>query len=278
MGKKALGKGLDALISGGYESDESADSVQSIHVEEIVPNRFQPRKSFDEDKIRELAQSIKENGMIQPIVVRRIGAQYEVIVGERRVRAAREAELSVVPAILKEYSDDSVLELALIENIQREDLNPVEEAFAYKMILEKDRITQEELAKRVGKSRSYIANMVRILDLPESIIENVSRGTISVGQAKALLSIDEETRKIALAQRIIKEGITVRDLERMTRNRNVPRGTPAKTVDPYVEELEEKLRERLGTKVKIDYRKGRGTVKIEFYSDDELERILDIVI
>jgi len=278
MGKKALGKGLDALISGGYESDESADSVQSIHVEEIVPNRFQPRKSFDEDKIRELAQSIKENGMIQPIVVRRIGAQYEVIVGERRVRAAREAELSVVPAILKEYSDDSVLELALIENIQREDLNPVEEAFAYKMILEKDRITQEELAKRVGKSRSYIANMVRILDLPESIIENVSRGTISVGQAKALLSIDEETKKIALAQRIIKEGITVRDLERMTRNRNVPRGTPAKTVDPYVEELEEKLRARLGTKVKIDYRKGRGTVKIEFYSDDELERILDIVI
>jgi ParB family chromosome partitioning protein len=184
----------------------------------------------------------------------------------------------VVPALVKEYSDDSVLELALIENIQREDLNPVEEAFAYKMILEKDRITQEELAKRVGKSRSYIANMVRILDLPEPVLENVSRGTISVGQAKALLSIDEETKKIALAQRIIKDGITVRDLERMTRNRNVPRGTATKTVNPYVEELEEKLRDRLGTKVKIDYRKGRGTVKIEFYSDDELERILDIII
>jgi len=278
MGKKALGKGLDALISGGYESEDAGEYVRLISVEEIVSNRFQPRKSFESEKIRELAQSIKENGMIQPIVVRKNGAQYEVIVGERRVRAAKEAELSVIPALVKEYSDDRLLELALIENIQREDLNPVEEAHAYKMIMEKERVTQEELASRIGKSRSYIANMVRILELPESVLENVSRGTISVGQAKVLLSVDEETQKILLARRIIKDGITVRELENITRKRNVPRGTPTKARDPHVEDLEEKLRERLGTKVKIDYRKGKGVIKIEFYSDDELERILEIVI
>jgi len=278
MGKKALGKGLDALISGGYESEDAGEYVRLISVEEIVSNRFQPRKSFESEKIRELAQSIKENGMIQPIVVRKNGAQYEVIVGERRVRAAKEAELSVIPALVKEYSDDRLLELALIENIQREDLNPVEEAHAYKMIMEKERVTQEELASRIGKSRSYIANMVRILELPDPVLENVSRGTISVGQAKVLLSVDEETQKILLARRIIKEGITVRELENITRKRNVPRGTPTKARDPHVEDLEEKLRERLGTKVKIDYRKGKGVIKIEFYSDDELERILEIVI
>jgi ParB family chromosome partitioning protein len=278
MGKKALGKGLDALISGGYESEDAGEYIRLISVEEIVSNRFQPRKSFESEKIRELAQSIKENGMIQPIVVRKNGAQYEVIVGERRVRAAKEAELSVIPALVKEYSDDRLLELALIENIQREDLNPVEEARAYKMIMEKERVTQEELAHRIGKSRSYIANMVRILELPEPVLENVSRGTISVGQAKVLLSVDEETQKILLARRIIKDGITVRELENITRKRNVPRGTPTKARDPHVEDLEEKLRERLGTKVKIDYRKGKGVIKIEFYSDDELERILEIVI
>jgi len=278
MGKKALGKGLDALISGGYESEDAGEYIRLISVEEIVSNRFQPRKSFESEKIRELAQSIKENGMIQPIVVRKNGAQYEVIVGERRVRAAKEAELSVIPALVKEYSDDRLLELALIENIQREDLNPVEEAHAYKMIMEKERVTQEELASRIGKSRSYIANMVRILELPDPVLENVSRGTISVGQAKVLLSVDEETQKILLARRIIKEGITVRELENITRKRNVPRGTPTKARDPHVEDLEEKLRERLGTKVKIDYRKGKGVIKIEFYSDDELDRILEIVI
>jgi ParB family chromosome partitioning protein len=278
MGKKALGKGLDALISGGYEPEEAGENIRLIPAEEIVPNKFQPRKSFDNEKIRELAQSIKENGMIQPIVVRKNGEQYEVIVGERRVRAAKEAELSVIPALVKEYSDDRLLELALIENIQREDLNPVEEAFAYRMILERERITQEELANRIGKSRSYIANMVRILELPEPVLENVSRGTISVGQAKALLSVDEETEKIALAQRIIKEGITVRELEHMTRKHNVPRGTLPKASDPHVEEMEEKLRERLGTKVKVDYRKGKGVIKIVFYSDDELERILEIIV
>ncbi len=278
MGKKALGKGLDALISGGYESEEAGENIRLIPVEEIVPNRFQPRKSFDNEKIRELAQSIKENGMIQPIVVRKNGAQYEVIVGERRVKAAKEAELAVIPALVKEYSDDRLLELALIENIQREDLNPVEEALAYRMILERERLTQEELANRIGKSRSYIANMVRILELPEQVLENVSRGTISVGQAKALLSVDEETDKISLAQRIIQEGITVRELEHITRKRNVPRGTLPKERDPHVEELEEKLRGRLGTKVKIEYRKGKGVIKIDFYSDDELERILEIVI
>jgi len=274
MGKKALGKGLDALISGALGSDIAKESIQYIKIEDLIPNRFQPRKSFDNEKINELAQSIKENGLIQPIVVRSDNDKYEVIVGERRVRAAKLADLSEIPAVIKDYSEEKLIELALIENIQREDINPIEEGLAYKMILERDRITQEELSKRIGKSRSYIANIIRILELPKIIQDNVSRGTISVGQAKALLAINNKSGQEDLAKRIISENITVRELEGITRRKSVPRGTKGKEKDPFIDEIEEKLRVKFGTKVIIDYHEGRGSIKIEFYSNDELDRIL----
>lgn len=274
MGKKVLGKGLDALISGALGSDIAKESIQYIKIEDLIPNRFQPRKSFDNEKINELAQSIKENGLIQPIVVRSDNDKYEVIVGERRVRAAKLADLSEIPAVIKDYSEEKLIELALIENIQREDINPIEEGLAYKMILERDRITQEELSKRIGKSRSYIANIIRILELPKIIQDNVSRGTISVGQAKALLAINNKSGQEDLAKRIISENITVRELEGITRRKSVPRGTKGKEKDPFIDEIEEKLRVKFGTKVIIDYHEGRGSIKIEFYSNDELDRIL----
>ena len=275
MAKKALGKGLDALISENFDTEMRRESIQPIQLSDITPNPYQPRKNFDQEKITELAQSIKEKGVIQPIIVRKHNGKYELIIGERRFKAAQFAQLTEIPAIVKDSSDDELLEMALIENVQREDLNPLEEGRAYKTILERDRITQEELSLRIGKSRSYIANMMRILELPKKILENVSRGTISVGQAKALLAIDGEEEQLRLADRILTEKVTVRELEGITKGKNVPRGTKGSDKDPYIEEIEEKLRVKFGTKVNVDYRKGRGSIKIEFYSDDELERILE---
>jgi len=273
--KKALGKGLNALISGTQEAMGSAERIPSIRLENIITSRNQPRKNFDQKKMEELAQSIKENGVIQPIVVREEEGKYEIIIGERRLRAAKEAGLEAIPALIKDYSENKALELALIENIQREDLNAIEEALAYKMIIEKEMITQEKLSERVSKSRSYIANMIRLLDLPQSVQDYVSRGTISVGQAKAVVSLPDKNAQEAMVKKILDEQLTVRDVEKLTRKRNVPRGTKQREKDPYVEEIEERLRTKLGTKVVVDYRRGKGTIRIEFYSNDDLERILD---
>ncbi len=271
MAKKALGKGLDALIS--VETEVEEGNVNEIPVEDIVPSKNQPRRTFEEEKIRELAESIKENGIIQPIVVRKIEDKYEIVVGERRYRAAKEIGLKKIPAVIRDFSDEKTLEIALIENIQREDLNPIEEANAYRTILKKEKITQEELAKRIGKSRSYVANILRLLDLPEKIQDYVSRGTISVGHAKAIMSLKSEDEQIKLAEDIVKRGYSVRRVEGLTREKNVSRGTSDK--NPYIADLEEKLIERFGTKVQIRYRNGRGALIIEFFSEDDLERILE---
>jgi len=273
--KKVLGKGLDALFSERIEVEEVAEKIPLISLDDIIPNRFQPRKFIDEDKIDELASSIRENGVIQPIVVRKMNGKYEIIVGERRVRAAKKAGLKEIPALVKEYSDIRALEVALIENLQREDLNPIEEALAYKMIIEREMITQEELSKKIGKSRSYIANMIRLLELPESVKEHVSRGTISVGQAKAILAIPDKKSQEELVKKILAEQLSVREVERIARKKNVPRGTGKYEKDPDIEEIEDQLRSRFGTKVVVDYRGGKGSIKIEFYSREELERILD---
>ena len=275
MAKKALGRGLDALIDeGGGELAEETD-IPSIKISMIEAGKHQPRKHFDQARIDELAESIRQNGLIQPIVVARRGERYEVIVGERRLRAAELAGLREIPAYIKDLSGERALEIALIENIQREDLNPIEEAAAYRMILEREQITQEELSERVGKSRSYIANMVRLLDLPKKIQEHVSRGTISVGQAKAILSLPDKDSMDNLVARIQKERLSVRDVEQLARRtEHVPRGTSRKSRDPHIEEIEEQLRTKLGTKVTVDFRGGKGSLRIEFYSQDDLERIL----
>ena len=225
MGKKALGKGLDALISESFTTETGEESIQSIQLSDITPNPFQPRKHFDQEKITELAQSIKEKGVIQPIIVRKHNGKYELIIGERRFKAAQFAQLTNIPAIVKDSSNEELLEMALIENIQREDLNPLEEGLAYKTILERDRITQETLSRRVGKSRSYIANMIRILELPDDIQDYVSRGTISVGQAKALLSLRSRSEQDVLVRRIINEKLTVREVERITKKSDVIKDT-----------------------------------------------------
>jgi ParB family chromosome partitioning protein len=287
--KKALGKGLDALISTAVEEGADTGSVRLIPLEDIVPNKNQPRTRFDKASIDELAQSIRENGLIQPIVVREADRGYEVVVGERRLRAAKSAGLKAIPAVVKEYSEDKLLELALIENIQREDLNPLEEAAAYRMILERDNITQEELSGRIGKSRSYIANLMRLLELPQNVRDHVSRGTISVGQAKALASLKNAAEQEDLLARILDENLNVREVERITRAQGVPRGTKKTAGDtgartqgraprePFLDEIEERLRTVLGTKVLVDYRKGGGSIRIEFYGDEDLERIIEII-
>jgi len=274
MGKKALGRGLDALFeqNGGEGTEEL--SVPLISIDRIVPGRHQPRKSFDDERIEELADSIREHGLIQPIVVAQRGDRYEIVVGERRYRAAKIAGLKEIPSFIKDLSESGALELALIENIQRQDLNPIEEATAYRLIVEREHLTQEELSKRIGKSRSYIANMIRLLDLPDGVREYVSRGTLSVGQAKAVLSLPNDADREALPERIVEQGYTVREVEHLTKKRHVPRGTSKQEKDPHIEELEERLRSRLGTKVAIDYRGGKGRIKIEFYGEDDLERIL----
>lgn len=274
MGKKALGKGLQALISSEALGEEG-EAIRNIALSKIKSNRYQPRKSFNEESLNELAESIKKHGVIQPIVVKAEGENFEVIVGERRLRAAKMAGFSEIPAVVKEYRDDELLEIALIENIQREDLNPIEEAMAYKMILERQNITQEELSKRVGKSRSYIANMVRLLELPEEVKEGVSRGTISVGQAKALLGIKDQSKLLEMYRRIEKEGMSVREVEHAVR-KNVSRGTfQSQKKEPFIEDFENRLREKLGTKVVINYKNGRGWINIEFYSNEDLERIIE---
>ena len=274
MGKKALGKGLQALISSEALGEEG-EAIRNIALSKIKSNRYQPRKSFNEESLNELAESIKKHGVIQPIVVKAEGENFEVIVGERRLRAAKIAGFSEIPAVVKEYRDDELLEIALIENIQREDLNPIEEAMAYKMVLERQNITQEELSKRVGKSRSYIANMVRLLELPEDVKEGVSRGTISVGQAKALLGIKDQSKLLEMYRRIEKEGMSVREVEHAVR-KNVSRGTfQSQKKEPFIEDFENRLREKLGTKVVINYKNGRGWINIEFYSNEDLERIID---
>jgi ParB family chromosome partitioning protein len=277
MAKKVLGRGLDALIEESGSGVPEGLELPVIEISRIETGRHQPRKGFDQEKIKELAESIRKIGLIQPIVVTQSGEKYRLIVGERRLRAAKIAGLKEIPAFVKEYSENKYLEIALIENIQREDLNPIEEATAYKMILDREQITQEELSGRIGKSRSYIANMIRLLDLPENVKEHVSRGTISVGQAKAVLSLPDAGAMEKLVSRILDEQLTVRDVEQISRKRSVPRGTSRRAErekDPHIDEIEERLRTRLGTKVTVDYRGGKGYLRIEFYSEDDLERIL----
>lgn len=274
MAKKVLGRGLDALIEESGSGAQEGLELPVIEISRIEMGTHQPRRSFDQEKIKELAESIRNIGLIQPVVVTQSGEKYRLIVGERRLRAAKIAGLKEIPAFVKDYSEDKALEIALIENIQREDLNPIEEATAYKIILDREQITQENLSERIGKSRSYIANMVRLLDLPDEVQEHVSRGTISVGQAKAVLSLSDAGAMEKLVARILDEQLTVREVEKLARKESVPRGTSRRAKDPHIDEIEERLRTRLGTKVTVDYRGGKGYLRIEFYSEDDLERIL----
>lgn len=276
---KGLGKGINALFANIEVTDE--DTVQEIHLNEITPNPYQPRKTFSEKGLEELKQSIIEHGVLQPIIVRKNIKGYEIVVGERRYRAAKAANLETIPAVVREFTDEQMMELAVIENLQREDLSPIEEANAYQMLLKNLGITQEELAKRLGKSRPYIANQIRLLSLPVSIQTKIENGELSVGHGRALLGLKRKEWMEKVVEKTIKEGLNVRQLEELVQklNKNVSRETkkqkPKK--DVFLLEKERTLREKLGTTVTIKKMKNKGKIEIEFMTDEDLERIMEII-
>lgn len=278
MQKQALGKGLGALIqdlSALDTKERKALGIHEIELDKIVPNEFQPRKVFDEEKLKELAASIKVQGVLQPIIVHRVGSTYGLIMGERRWRAARLAGLKTVPAIVREASKRQLIEDALIENIQREDLNPLEAAEAFKLLQDEYKLTQDDLAKRVGKERSTIANFLRILGLPKEIKLHLASGALSLGHAKAILSLEKQRDQQAAADRIVKQGLSVREAEALAAKLKHPAKKERRPVATEYQAVEQRLKRSLGTKVTITPKAKGGRIVIEYYSNDELDRILE---
>ncbi|MCL5291113.1 MAG: ParB/RepB/Spo0J family partition protein [Actinobacteria bacterium] len=269
MQRKGLGKGLSALIP----ALEGSAKIIEVEVDDILPNPRQPRRRFDEVAISELAASIKEHGLIQPVVVRQAGSQYELVAGERRLRAARAAGLTCVPAVVRSSTDLTSLEIALVENVQREDLNALEEATAYHQLTEEFGLTQEELADKVGKSRSAIANSLRLLQLPDSIQGLLQLGALTAGHARAILSLDDEEKQLKLAEKVTTGGLSVRQTESLAK---LWSAQPAQQRSPLAEreELGRTIGRDLGARVKVKIGKaGRGRIEIHFNSLDELERL-----
>lgn len=276
MARKALGRGLSALL-GEETARDGGTGFLDIDIESIKPNSDQPRSSFPETELDELTQSIRMNGVVQPVIVRKLGNGYQLVAGERRWRAAQKAELRKIPAIIREISDDKMLEIALIENIQRQELNPVEESRAYRKLVDELGLTQAEVAKRVGKTRTFVANYLRLLNLPKPILAKLGDGALSVGHAKALLSIEDSQRQKELASSIIKKGLSVRQAETAAKRprRRKDSNRIGKDVDPNIRKAETKLRRTLGTQVKIvPAASGKsGRIVIEYYGIEDLDRI-----
>jgi len=278
MQKQALGKGLGALIpdlSALDDKEKKALGISEIELDKIIPNDYQPRKVFDDEKLKELAASIREQGVIQPIIVHKAGGGYQLIAGERRWRASRLAGLKTIPALVKEATKRELLEMALIENIQREDLNPLEAAEAYKRLQDEFKLTQEDLARRVGKERSTITNFLRLLGLPKEIKHDLSSGALSMGHAKALLSLDRVRDQLQAAASIVKKGLSVREAEALAHGLKNPPKEKKTRPNNELKSVEEKLRKSLGTKVSITSKSKGGRIVIEYYSSEELDRILE---
>ena len=276
MKRSVLGKGLDALIP----AEKVGQGYVILGIDEIRPNTFQPRKDFDEEAINELAASIQEKGIIQPIVVRKNMNAYEIIAGERRWRAAQRVGLTKIPVIIKDVSDREVLELALVENLQREDLNPIEEATAYSQLIEDFGLTHEEISKRIGKERSTITNQLRLLKLPEEVREAVIKGEITAGHARALLGLESPNKMKEVLEAIRKEKLSVRKTEKLVQKLLADKQTAIKShdIDPYIKHLTDELKKALGTQVQIIDKGGEGRIEIEYFSKDELERLIEILI
>ena len=293
--KKGLGKGLDSLIPDNksmksvtsektVESKEDAaakSGVQVMKINEVEPNRDQPRKNFDEDALLELSDSIKQFGVLQPLLVRKRKDYYEIIAGERRWRAAKLAGVKEVPVIEKEYTDQEILEIGLIENIQRENLNPIEEAIAYKRLLEEFNLKQDEVAERVSKSRTAVTNSMRLLKLSDKVQQMIIDDMISTGHARALLAIDDPELQYTLANKIFDEKLSVRETEKLVKEIKNPKKPKEKKPEAnsfIYQDLEEKMKSVFGTKVSIASKgKGKGKIEIEYYSDDELEHLFDMM-
>ena len=282
MTRKALGRGLGALLSAEGTATATEDAGE-IPLDLIDPSSLQPRTIFDEAKLAELAQSITANGVVQPLLLRRKGTRYELIAGERRWRAAQLAGLSKVPAVIRSVSDDKVLELALIENIQREDLNPIEEARAYKKLIDTVGLTQETVGERVGRDRSYVTNYLRLLKLPNDLQDLLQRGKLSTGHARALLGTEHVEVQRRLARKVIDHDLSVRATEQLVRQTVEPRqrkpSRSTQVVDPNVRAAESKLRRQFGTQVRIvTDDSGRGKIEFEFYNATDLDRLYNLLL
>jgi len=282
MNRKALGRGLGALLSSDRTIDLGSEPTE-VDLDSIVPGPMQPRTHFDEASLESLAESIRSHGIVQPLLVRRRDGGYELVAGERRWRAAKIAGLARVPVIVKEVPDESLLEIALIENIQREDLNPIEEAQAYKKLIETVGLTQEALASRVGRDRSYITNYLRLLRLPEDLQQLVKEGRLSTGHARTLLALSHPDQQRRIARQIIDSGLSVRVTEnivqKMVEGKSTRSAPAPRVVDPNVRAAETKLRRALGTQVKILMsEQGRGKVEISFFNSQDLDRIYNLLV
>ena len=284
-----LGKGLDSLISAeavkSTKKDEAAQSETTVKITKVEPNREQPRKNFDEDALQELADSIKQYGLLQPILVQDRKDYYEIIAGERRWRAAKLAGLKEVPVIIKDYTEQEIMEISLIENIQREDLNPVEEALAYKRLLEEFHLKQDELAERVSKSRTTITNSMRLLKLCDYVQQMIIDGKLTTGHARALVPIENEENQKQLAEQIFDEKLSVREVEKRVKELLNPTQKSAKkeelpkNIQYIYEDIENKLKEKLSRKVAINAKgkNGTGKIEIEFYSNDDFDRLIEVL-
>ncbi|MCP5523529.1 MAG: ParB/RepB/Spo0J family partition protein [Verrucomicrobiales bacterium] len=301
MTKPALGRGLNALLGGAPRTSAAAsaptpapaapseppaaDGIRRVPLDQVQPCAFQPRRDFSTEELQELAESIREQGILQPLIVRERAGKFELIAGERRWRAARMAELTEVPVMVREADDRAVLEMALIENLQREDLNPIEEAEGYRQLADRFGLRQEDVASRVGKSRVAVANALRLLKLPADLQSHLRNGRLSVGHAKVILGLELPEKQALAADRVMRESLNVRQTEDLVARLQTGRGAPGKpgrtpasgVTDPQLAALEERLREHLGTPVRLRYRKGKGSVEIQFFSDDDLNRVLDVL-
>jgi len=283
---KGLGRGIDALF-GDYAElsniNATNEQVQQIPLTDIRPNPYQPRKTFDEAALNELAESIKLSGVFQPIILRESKIKgYEIIAGERRFRASKLAGKETIPAIIREFDEEKMMEVAVLENLQREDLTSLEEAEAYEMMMKKLKLTQEEVAIRLGKSRPYIANYLRLLGLPDAVKEMLQNEDISMGQARTLLGLKEKKQITKLAKRVVRDHLTVRQLEQLVNKMNQPKEAAAEATKNdekpyYIRESEERLMDKFGTSVSINEKNQKGKIEIEYLSTDDLTRILDIL-
>ncbi len=281
MKQQRLGKGLGALIedASSMTAEERADGIKTVSVNDIDPNAAQPRKHFDSEKLEELAQSVQTYGIVQPIIVQANGSRYTIIAGERRYRAARLAGLKEVPVIVKEYSQTELMEVSLVENLQREDLNPIEEAQAMRMLMDEHDLTQDELSSRLGKSRSAVANTLRLLSLPESVRSLVIAGELSSGHARCLVALERDEDKQRLAQKIIAQGLSVRATEELikTLSKTVPVAAAGKETAPEIEEAEKTLTAALGTRVQIAGDLKRGKIILQYYNQEQLNSLFDFL-
>ena len=280
---KGLGRGIDALFQDIEEVDVKKEEVLDLPLNELRPNPYQPRKTFDEQSLKELANSIERSGVFQPIIVRRSQIKgYEIIAGERRFRASKLAGKTNIPAIIRNFDEEMMMQIAVLENLQREDLNPLEEAEAYDMLMKNLKLTQAQVAERLGKSRPYIANYLRLLSLPKLVKEMVQEERLSMGQARTLLGLKDKSNLLKLANRCVKENLTVRQLENIVSEMNeakekkkIPRLMKEKPY--YLRESEERLMDKFGTSVAIQEKNGKGKIEIEYLSQNDLTRILDIL-